>query len=173
MCPYLYVLAESDEYEKPTASGFGVNIALDFSVGCQQKPCMKHNYNSTKTFSCNQDECPVTQAYYYGSAGDVKFNPDRCDITYAHLSVNVSGDYGYSNGSQIFVGDVSNPINDGIQLPDEDVLCKGDPGSCPANQYDICIDDYPVEDYLEPANSYILNLGVKNDDQISGSCPIL
>ena len=76
------------------------------------------------------------------------------------------------NGSQIFVGDVANPINDGTQLPAEDVLCKGDPGSCPANQYDICISDYPVEDYLEPANSYILNLGHKTDDKISSSCPI-
>ena len=53
ICPYLFVLARDEDEQKQ----FGMTVSLDFTVGCDQKPCDKHFYNSTKTFSCNQDDC--------------------------------------------------------------------------------------------------------------------
>ena len=52
-------------------------------------------------------------AYYYGAQGDAYFNPDTCNVTYAHLTASVAGDYGSNNGTEIYIGDTVNPIQVG------------------------------------------------------------
>jgi len=172
VCPYLFMLAESDAFEADGAQGssFGVNVDLNFTVGCAQCTCKKNYYNSTKTFNCDSDQCTSTFAYYYGSLGDAGFDPTRCQITYAHLTSSVSGSYGGGGGVQLYVGSTLDPKADGVMIPENDVTCTGSPGACPGTS-DVCVLNYDVAPYLDPSNSYIMNLVIDADDVISDTCP--
>ena len=53
-------------------------------------------------------------------------------------------------------------------IPQEDIMCIGSPGIC--KEQTACVADYDVKEYIEPANSYIMNLAVKADDETTDDC---
>ena len=104
--------------------------------------CKKHTSNSSLTFNCDASDCGATQQYFYGPYGEGNFDPEHCAILNAVLTVKVAGDYGAGEGIRIFISDTNDPEADGKQIPQDDVQCLGNPGSCPGE--DTCLDKYDV-----------------------------
>jgi hypothetical protein len=130
--------------------------------------CKKHTSNSSLTFNCDASDCGATQQYFYGPYGEGNFDPEHCAILNAVLTVKVAGDYGAGEGIRIFISDTNDPEADGKQIPQDDVQCLGNPGSCPGE--DTCLDKYDVSDYIYPANQYVANIKVDADNSITDTC---